>query len=136
MEGYIVHGSVGMTRGSVLRVEDGRGMLVYVWDGGIWLTQEGDGRDRYLAPGQWFMLDRNGVTVVHSLRRSVLTLTAPEPVLYAKRVTLSLAGRAQARVLYDASRETVGIVQRLRIAAARFWAAAFAPQARTTHAAV
>jgi len=134
MDGYIVHGSVGMTRGSVVRIEDGKGMLVYVWDGGIWLTQEGDGRDRYFAPGQWFMLDRNGVTVIHSLRRSVLTLTAPEPVLYAKRVTLSLAGRATARVLYDASREKVGIVQRLRIAAARFWAAVSAGHAPTTHA--
>lgn len=136
MEGYIVHGSVGMTRGSVLRIEDGRGMLVYVWDGGIWLTQEGDGRDRYLAPGQWFLLDRNGVAVIHSLRRSVLTLTAPDPVLYAKRVTLSLAGRAQARVLYDASREQVSIVERLRISAARLWAAAFAPQPPATHASV
>lgn len=136
MDGYIVHGSVGMTRGSVLRIEDGRGMLVYVWDGGIWLTQEGDGRDRHLAPGQWFLLDRSGVTVIHSLGRSVLTLTAPQPVLYARRVILSLAGRAVPRVLYDAARESVGIVQRLRVALARIWTSAFAPHARATSAAL
>ena len=134
MDGYIVHGSIGMTRGSVLRIEDGRGMLVYVWDGGLWLTQEGDGRDRYLAPGQWFLLDRDGVTVIHSLARSVVTLTAPQPVLYARRVTLSLAGGPVTRVLYDASHESVGIGERLRIALARSWASAFIPHARATSA--
>ena len=136
MEGYIVHGSVGMTRGSVLRIEDGKGMLVYVWDGGIWLTQERDARDRYLAPGQWFMLDRGGVTLIHSLRRSVLTLTAPQPALYAKRVTLSLAGRPVSRVLYDASREQLPAIERLRIRLAQFWATAFISQARATSAAL
>ncbi len=135
MEGYIVHGSVAMTRGSVLRIEDGAGMLVYVWDGAIWLTQEGDRRDRYLAPGQWFLLDRKGVTVIHSLKRSVLTLTAPEPVLYAKRVTLSLAGAASVRVLYDAARESVGIVRRLQVAIGRIRAALSAWRTPTSNAA-
>lgn len=141
MDGYIVHGSIGMTRGSVLRIEDGEGMLVYVWEGGLWLTQEGDGRDRYLAPGQWFMLDRDGVAVIHSLRRSVVTLTAPQPVLYARRVTLSIAGRSMTRVLYDAARESARIgertritLARLRIALARWWTSAFAPHARVTSA--
>ena len=47
----VVHGSLGMTRGSVLRIEDGQDMTIYAWEGGLWLTQEGDRRDRYLGPG-------------------------------------------------------------------------------------
>jgi len=134
MDGYIVHGSVGMTRGSVVLIEDGKGMLVYVWDGGVWVTQEGDSRDRFLAPGQWFLLDRKGVTVVHALKRSVLTLTAPEPVLYAKRVTLNLVGTKTPRVLYDASREKPAALARLRIKLAKFWAEAPAPWRATSAA--
>ena len=134
MDGYIVHGSVGMTRGSVVLIEDGKGMLVYVWDGGVWLTQENDSRSHFLAPGQWFLLDRGGVTVVHALKRSVLTLTAPEPALYAKRVTLSLVGSKTPRVLYDASREELAALTRMRIKLAKFWAEALAPW-RTTSAA-
>ena len=48
MDGYVVHGGMGMARGSYARIEDGRGILVYVWDGELWITQEGDPRDHFV----------------------------------------------------------------------------------------
>ena len=67
---YVVHGSAGMTRGSVLRIEDGRDMVIYVWEGGVWLTEEGDRRDRYLGPGDCFRLERDGVHTKRKEKRS------------------------------------------------------------------
>jgi len=71
---YAALGAVPMTRGSVLRIEDGRDRLIYVWEGELWLTQERDGRDRILAAGDSFRLDRDGVALAQALRRSTITL--------------------------------------------------------------
>ena len=85
---YVVRGSLAMTPGAALRVEDGAGLLIYVWEGALWLTQEGDARDRYLPAGSWFRLDRDGVALAQGLSRAVITLTAPVPELYARRIAL------------------------------------------------
>jgi hypothetical protein len=67
---------VTLERGSLLRLEDARGTLIRVREGAIWLTQEGDARDRYLAPGAEFRLDRDGVALAQATRRgTTVTLT-------------------------------------------------------------
>ena len=38
MDGYLINGSVGIPRGSLLRIDEGKGVLVYVWQGELWLT--------------------------------------------------------------------------------------------------
>jgi hypothetical protein len=53
--------------GAVLRIEDGRGVLVYVWSGRLWITQEGDSRDRYVGRGGWFRIESDGLTLVSAL---------------------------------------------------------------------
>lgn len=121
---YVVQGSLGMPRGSVLRVEDGRDLLVYVWEGSLWLTQEGDPRDRHLGAGSWFRLDRNGVALAQATSRSTITLTAPEPELHARRIAL---GQVE---LYSAANIRASLGARLR----RFWSGLFAPHARPTMA--
>ncbi len=98
---YVVHGSLGMTRGSVLRIEDGRDMVIYVWEGGLWLTQEGDRRDRYLGAGDCFRVERGGVTIAQATARSSVSLTAPRPELYAKRVAMTKAGTGVQAELYS-----------------------------------
>lgn len=122
---YVVHGSLGMTRGSMLRIEDGRDLLIYVWEGSLWLTQERDRRDRYLAAGDWFRLDRDGVAIAAATSRSTISLTAPQPELYAKRVALAKAGTGVQVEIYSAARK-----------ARSFWARLFAPHARPTTAAL
>lgn len=123
---YVVHGSVGMTRGSVLRLEDARDMVLYVWEGGVWLTQEGDRRDRYLGAGDCFRLERDGVTLAQATARSVVSLTAPQPEGYAKRVALTKAGTGIPAELYCAPVRD----------ADSFWTRLFAPYARPTTAAL
>lgn len=122
---YVVHGSLGMTRGSVLRIEDGRDMTIYVWEGGLWLTQEGDRRDRYLGPGDCFRIQRDGVTLAQATAASTVSLTAPRAELYAKRVAMTKAGTGIQAELYAPAKETES-----------FWTRLFASYSRPTTAAL
>jgi hypothetical protein len=121
MDGYTVHGGIGMTRGTTARIEDGRGILVYVWDGELWLTQEGDQRDHFVRPGRWFRIERDGVCMLHAVRRSHVTLTAPVPTHYARRVSVMAAGSGVPRILYDRGGERGGWLRGLRQRFARRW---------------
>jgi hypothetical protein len=103
MDGYVVHGGMGMARGSYARIEDGRGILVYVWEGELWITQEGDLRDYIVRGGEWFRIEREGASLLHATRRTHATLTAPTPVDYASSITMTPAGTTEARVLYQRS---------------------------------
>lgn len=106
MDGYVVHGGMGMARGSFTRIQDGRGILVYVWEGELWITQEGDRRDYLVRGGEWFRVDRNGSALLHATRRTHATLTAPTPADYAQRITVKPAGTKEERVLYERSPES------------------------------
>jgi hypothetical protein len=88
MDGYLINGSLGMPRGSMLRIQEGNGVLVYVREGELWLTQEGSHRDHVLQAGQRFRLDRGGATLAHAFRRSVVSLSSQAPDAAAPRVTL------------------------------------------------
>ena len=107
---YAIQGCVPMRRGSILRVENGRDMVITVLEGELWLTQERDRRDRYLAAGQSFRLDRPGVAIAHAMKHAVVSLAAPER---------------------ESARAKGSFGTRLR----RFWAGLFAPDARPTTAA-
>lgn len=125
MESYLVHGGIGLGRGSLARIDDGRGMLVYLWDGEVHITQEGDPRDHFVRRGGSFRLERNGTALVYAVRGSALALSAPVPAFYARRITVAVPGRP-ARVIY----ERAG--QRLL----RFWASLYARHSLPTTAAL
>lgn len=133
MQEYIVQGALGLTRGSLLRIEDGRDILVYVWEGEVWLTEEGERVDRIVGPGEWYRLERNGAAVAYALTRSTVTLTAPEPQHYARRIVLARAGSAAPVELYNAARERGW---RIGAGLQRLWSALFAAFARPTTAAL
>ena len=65
---------ITLERGGTLRIDDPRGMVVEVKRGLLWLTQEGDARDRYLGACDWQRLDRDGVAVVSAIEPTVLEL--------------------------------------------------------------
>jgi hypothetical protein len=67
-----------LARGRLLRIENGRGMTVRVSSGSLWITQEGDQRDRHVGPGASFRIDADGLTLISALRRSVISLSAPD----------------------------------------------------------
>lgn len=133
---YVVQGSIGMTRGSLLRIDEGRDILVYVWEGEVWLTQDRDRQDRMLKAGDWFRLDRNGAAIAYAFKRSVLTLTAPEPEYYAERIQLFRAGTSEPMLLYSANGARAASVTAFIARLRRRWANLFAPHARPTTAAL
>ena len=108
MDGYVVHGGMGMARGSSVRIEDGAGILVYVREGELWITQEGDSRDHFVTPGGRFRLECGGATLLYATRRTHATLTASRPENYARLITMTPGGTTTPRVLYEASRNKWG----------------------------
>jgi Protein of unknown function (DUF2917) len=79
MDEYLLQSPFSVSRGSLLRIDGGAGVLVHVWAGEIWLTQEGSGKDHVLGAGQSFRLDRGGAALAHAFSRSVVSLTPPAP---------------------------------------------------------
>jgi hypothetical protein len=77
---YVPHGRLAIADGSTLRVDDGKGMLLYVWHGSVWLTQERDPRDHLLKAGESFRIDRAGTALLSPLGEgAVVSLTTPQP---------------------------------------------------------
>jgi hypothetical protein len=70
-------GSLELARGKLVRIEDGRGMLVRVASGGVWITEEGDQRDRFVSAGGQFRVATSGVTLISALQRSTIALSSP-----------------------------------------------------------
>ena len=56
-------------------LEDARGRMVTCIAGIAWLTMEGDSRDIVLAPGESFMVERDGLTLIASQQASTVTLS-------------------------------------------------------------
>jgi hypothetical protein len=117
MDEYLVQGSVGMPRGSVLRIDDGPGVVVYVWEGEVWITQDGSARDHVLGAGQWFRIDRRGAVLAQAFRRSSVSLSCPLPGSPAERISLARQGVASPTVLHARPRRSP--VQTLRDLLAR-----------------
>jgi hypothetical protein len=132
---YMVRGATTLPRGSLLLIEHGRGVQIELWDGELWITQEGDGRDYLIGPGTKFRLEREGIVLANSLKGARITLTAPVPAHYAERVVLTLAGSAP-RVLYERSRERCGWLAGIGHRIARCWTNLYAPQSHPTTAAL
>jgi hypothetical protein len=77
---YVPHCRLAIDSGSTLRVDAAKGMLVYVWHGAVWLTQERDQRDHLLKSGESFRIDRAGATLLSPLGKgAVVSLTTPQP---------------------------------------------------------
>ena len=85
---YLIEGALPLLRNEQLRIVDGRDMLVHVWQGSLWITQERDTRDIVLEAGQSFRLDRNGVALVKSWDETVLALSSPNEQRPARAIEL------------------------------------------------
>jgi len=81
---------IALRAGSTLRVEDGAGLVLQVWEGEVWLTQEGDSRDLYLRANDWFRIERDGATVIAAVGENAsVSFTPLHEHRYAKRIVLS-----------------------------------------------
>jgi hypothetical protein len=79
MDEFLSKDPIGMPRGSLLRIDGGAGVLVHVWKGEIWLTQEGSAEDHVLGAGQSLRVDGGGTALAQAFRRSVISLSAAAP---------------------------------------------------------
>jgi hypothetical protein len=125
---------MSVPRGGLLLIEHGRGMAIELWDGDLWITQASDTRDYFVRPGGWFSLEREGLVLVSAMQPSRITLTAPVPAYYAKRIVL-IQSDAAPRVLYERSRERAGWLAGIGYRLARFWTNSYAPHSNPTAAA-
>ena len=105
MPEYVVQGSLDLATSSVLRIENGRGVAIYVREGAVWVAEQGERRDRILHSGQWHRLERRGTALCYALQGGVVTLTAPKPAGFARRIVLRRAGPGEPVELYNAARE-------------------------------
>ena len=99
---YVVQGNLELVRGNLVRIEDGRGMLVRVASGSLWITEEGDARDRFVGPGGRFRVASSGVTLISALSRSTIALSSPYEHGFARRIDLvraNLLARMRARLM-------------------------------------
>jgi len=74
---YLIEGAMPLLRDEQLRIEDGRDLLLHLWQGSLWITQEGDRRDILLRAGQSFRLDRDGTAIARCWADAVVALTSP-----------------------------------------------------------
>jgi hypothetical protein len=71
---YTAQNATGLTRGSVMRIENARGKQVRVERGTLWITQDGDTNDVVLESGQTFRFDRDGLALVSACGRAPLCM--------------------------------------------------------------
>jgi hypothetical protein len=85
----------------VLPLADIRGRRLCCIDGTVWITLDRDLRDIFLRPGESFVVDRNGVTLLHALAPARLRLdaVAGAAVPAATRGWRRALARAVARLL-------------------------------------
>ena len=128
---YLLRESVPLARGGVLRIEDGREILVYARDGCVWITQEREGRDIVLKPGQSFRISRAGCTLISALRGSVIALASPYEKYFARRIDIVPGPAARPVPVYEAGRDLRGRIVAFGIRLMKAWVSFYAPPARS-----
>lgn len=70
-----------LRHGEFLRLGAAEGRTVAVFQGQLWITQDGEGRDTFVGHGETFSSFRPGPAMLHALEpSSLLVLDAPPPV--------------------------------------------------------
>jgi hypothetical protein len=87
--------SIGIARGHLARIQNGRGLLLSVQHGAVWITQSGSTDDVCLTAGQSFRIARNGLSVVSAIDGAPLAVVTLAPAI---RIRPSLAQRIATRV--------------------------------------
>lgn len=119
MSEFVVNGSLALEEDGMLLIDEGREMLVYVWSGLVWVTQEGEREDRVLKRGDWLRIEAGGRTVVSALMPSSLALTSPNEQDYAEAILVASPRREQPVALYRGQPKSLAA---LFNRAARAWA--------------
>jgi hypothetical protein len=57
----------GLGAGELLRIRDGIGQTLVVFEGFVWITQETDPCDAFVTKGETFTFDRPGLALVEAV---------------------------------------------------------------------
>ena len=68
MKTDLIHSATDLSRGQMLRIEDGQGSLVLCLNGTLWLTQQGDQRDIVLEAGEEALIEHDGLSILNALK--------------------------------------------------------------------
>ena len=128
---YVVHDSLPLARGNVLRIEDGRELLVHARDGCVWITQERELRDIVLEAGQSFRISRGGCTLVSALRGSKLALASPYAKYFARRIDIVRGSTVSVVPVYEPERGFLGRIAALGTRLMKAWVGLYAPLPRS-----
>ena len=129
---HLVCGCLPLPRGSLLCIDDGREMLVHVWDGDgcVWITQEGDGRDVAVKAGESLRIERGGRTLIYAVRGSLIALTSPYAKHAAQRIEVVRPGKAQPMPVCQTERGWRGTLAALGTRLMKTWVGLYAQPPR------
>lgn len=74
-----------LSKDALMRIRKGRGQVVTVLEGLVWITQDAHPRDTFLADGESMQLDGSRMTVVQALQDTRLMVLAPPPEVVLPR---------------------------------------------------
>lgn len=66
-----------LSKDALMRIRKGRGQVVTVLEGLVWITQDVAPRDTFLADGESLQLEGSRMTVVQALQDTRLVVLAP-----------------------------------------------------------
>ncbi|HEU0200244.1 MAG TPA: DUF2917 domain-containing protein [Burkholderiaceae bacterium] len=72
MDTSLAHAITRLPKGRLLRIPDAHGKGIAVFDGFLWITQQGDSRDFFVRAGETFTFDAPGLAVVQAFDDSQL----------------------------------------------------------------
>jgi len=61
-----------------LKLEGAVGVRISNCSGSVWITQDGDSRDIVLKPGEAFVIDREGPSIVQALEAAEFAIVEPK----------------------------------------------------------
>jgi hypothetical protein len=133
IEDCIAQASIGLARGKLMRIEDGRGIEVSVVYGSVWLTQHADTDDVCIGAGESFRIGRDDPTIVSATKPSLVALSLPDAQDRALRVSMIAAGGEPVE-LFDTG--ATPKPSRFDAWLEKYWVPLFSSSARPTTAAL
>ncbi|MCD6673177.1 MAG: DUF2917 domain-containing protein [Burkholderiaceae bacterium] len=92
-----------LSKDALMRIRKGRGQVVTVLEGLVWITQDAQPHDTFLTDGESLQLEGSHLTVVQALQDSLLIVLAPPPEVVVPHAQRERLGERAAPALSQGS---------------------------------